>query len=114
MAQLTRPQGYRVVRELLPREGFGPDELLHWLEYVQRRNERAKRSQGKHPASLLKAAVVIPGRPRIMTDRRVTQKPLFPCDNPHEMSLRVNYSPKLFGKGLKPCRRILVRGLDNR
>ena len=71
---------------------------------------------GKHPSPLLKAkaAVVIPGRPRIMTDCRVTQKPLFPCDNPHQMSLRVNYAPKLFGKGLKPCRRVLVRGLDNR
>ena len=32
MPLITRPQVYRVVRELLPRERFGPEELLLWLE----------------------------------------------------------------------------------
>ena len=41
MPLITRPQVYRLVRELLPRERFGPEELLLWLEGVQRRNERA-------------------------------------------------------------------------
>ena len=40
MPLITRPQVYRLVRELLPRERFGPEELLLWLEGVQRRNER--------------------------------------------------------------------------
>ena len=31
MPLLTRPQVYRVVREMLPREKFGPNELLRWL-----------------------------------------------------------------------------------
>ena len=35
---------YRVVREMLPRERFGPDELLLWLMDTQLRNERARRS----------------------------------------------------------------------
>ena len=47
MPQITRPQVYRVVREMLPRERFGPDELLRWLEDVQRRNQRARRSREK-------------------------------------------------------------------
>ena len=29
--RITRPQVYRVVREMLPREWFGPAELLRWL-----------------------------------------------------------------------------------
>ena len=41
MPLITRPQVYRVVRELLPRERFGPEELLLWLDGVQQRNERA-------------------------------------------------------------------------
>ena len=52
MAQLTRPQGYRVVRGLLPWEGFGPDELLRWLEETQDSNERARRSHAKRRAAL--------------------------------------------------------------
>ena len=32
MPRITRPQVYRVVREMLPRERFGPEELLLWLE----------------------------------------------------------------------------------
>ena len=51
MPQITRPQVCRVVRELLPRERFGPDELLRWLEDVQQRNERAKRSHEKRRAA---------------------------------------------------------------
>ena len=42
MPRITRPQVYRVVREMLPRERFGPDELLRWLEDTQLRNERAR------------------------------------------------------------------------
>ena len=60
MPQLTRPQGYRVVRELLPREGFGPDELLHWLEDVQRRNERAKHSHEKRRSARCREASIAP------------------------------------------------------
>ena len=44
MPRITRPQVYRVVREMLPRERFGPDELLLWLVESQLRNERARRS----------------------------------------------------------------------
>ena len=44
MPRITRPQVYRVVREMLPRERFGPDELLLWLKESQLRNERACRS----------------------------------------------------------------------
>ena len=40
----TRPQVSRVVREMLPREMFGPDELLRWLEWTQQRNGRARLS----------------------------------------------------------------------
>ena len=35
MPRITRPQVYRVVREMLPRERFGPAELLRWLEDTQ-------------------------------------------------------------------------------
>ena len=44
MPRITRPQVCRVVREMLPREQFGPEELLLWLEETQLRNERALRS----------------------------------------------------------------------
>ena len=43
---------YRVVREMLPRERFGPDELLRWLEDTQDSNERARRSHAKRRAAL--------------------------------------------------------------
>ena len=68
MPQITRPQVCRVVREMLPRERFGPGELLRWLEDVQRRNERSRRSHekrrgrptlGRAQESLLEAVVVI-------------------------------------------------------
>jgi hypothetical protein len=35
MPLLTRPQTYRVVRELLPRVRFTPAELLRWLEEIR-------------------------------------------------------------------------------
>ncbi len=47
MPRITRPQVYRVVREMLPRERFGPEELLRWLEETQECNERASRSHAK-------------------------------------------------------------------
>ena len=47
MPQITRPQVYRVVREMLRRERFGPEELLRWLNESQRRNEQASRSHEK-------------------------------------------------------------------
>ena len=51
MPLITRPQVYRVVRELLPRERFGPEELLLWLDGVQQRNERARQSHEKRRAA---------------------------------------------------------------
>jgi hypothetical protein len=47
MPWITRPQVYRVMREMLPREQFGPAELLRWLESTQLHNERARRSYAK-------------------------------------------------------------------
>ena len=60
MPQITRPQVYRVVREVLPRERFGPEELLRWLEEVQLRNERARRSHEKQRAARCWAAPGVP------------------------------------------------------
>ena len=51
MPRITRPQVYRVVREMLPRERLGPEELLRWLEEIQDSNERARRSQAKRRAA---------------------------------------------------------------
>ena len=44
MPRITHPQVYRVVREMLPRKRFGPEELLGWLEWTQLSNEWASRS----------------------------------------------------------------------
>ena len=44
MPLITRPQVYRVVREMLPRERFWLEELLLRLKESQLRNERARRS----------------------------------------------------------------------
>ena len=52
MPRITRPQVYRVVREMLPRERFGLDELLRWLTETQDGNERARRSHAKRRAAL--------------------------------------------------------------
>ena len=51
MPRITRPQVYRVVRELMPKERFGPEELLLWLLNVQQRNERARLSHAKRRAA---------------------------------------------------------------
>ena len=59
MPRITRPQVYRVVREMLPRERFGPEELLRWLEDTQDSNERASRSHAKRRA-VLRASLDIP------------------------------------------------------
>ena len=54
MPLVTRPQVYRVVRGMLPRERFEPAELLRWFGDTQDSNERAKRSHAKrrpaHPS----------------------------------------------------------------
>ena len=55
MPQITRPQVYRVVREMLPRERFGPEELLRWLNESQRRNEQASRSHARRRSAAAKA-----------------------------------------------------------
>ena len=52
MPLITRPQVYRVVREMLPREQFGPAELLRWLAETQESNERARLSHAKRRAAL--------------------------------------------------------------
>ena len=52
MPRITRPQVYRVVREMLPREQFGPWKLLRWLEETQERNECARRSHARRRAAL--------------------------------------------------------------
>ena len=67
MPQITRPQVYRVVQEMLPRERFGPDELLRWWRtsnYVTSGPDALMRNvappaAGKHQASLLNIVVVI-------------------------------------------------------
>ena len=59
MPRITRSQVYRVVREMLPRERFGPTELLRWLEETQECNERARRSHAKRRAAL-RASLNIP------------------------------------------------------
>ena len=51
MPLITRPQVYRVVREMLPRQRFGPEELLRLLEAEQSRNQRASRSHAKRRAA---------------------------------------------------------------
>ena len=52
MPRITRPQVYRVVREMLPRERFGPEELLRLLQAEQLRNHRASRPHAKRRATL--------------------------------------------------------------
>ncbi len=50
MPQITRPQVSRVVRELLPQREWSKDELIGWLQEMQARNERVKRSHTKRRA----------------------------------------------------------------
>ena len=52
MPRITRPRVYRVVREMPPRERFGPDELPRWLKETRECNERARRSHAKRRAAL--------------------------------------------------------------
>ena len=47
MPPITRPQVYRVVPEMLPRERFGPQELLLSLKETQQRNQRASCSHAR-------------------------------------------------------------------
>ena len=66
MPQITRPQVYRVVREVLPRERWTRAQLLAWLLDTQRRNDRARLSHARrraarnltrtHPAAPARAA----------------------------------------------------------
>ena len=58
--RITRPQVYRVVREMLPRERFGPEELLRWLEDTQDSNERARRSHAKRRAAMRASPHILP------------------------------------------------------
>ena len=60
MLQITLPQVYRVVRETLPPERFGPDELMRWLEQTQECNERARRSHAKRRAALRASPNILP------------------------------------------------------
>ena len=60
MPLLTRSQVYRVVREMLPRERFGPNELLRWLGETQDSNERARRSHAKRRAALRTSPEILP------------------------------------------------------
>ena len=60
MPRITRPQVYRVVREMLPRELYGPRELLERLEDTQERNERARRSHERHRSAASRAPAGIP------------------------------------------------------
>ena len=55
MPRITRPQVYRVVREMLPRKQFGPVEPAprkRWLEDTQECNARARRSHAKRRVAL--------------------------------------------------------------
>ena len=65
MPLITRPQVYRVVRELLPKERFGPEELLLWLTDVQERNERARCSHKKRRAALGRNTSGLPHEPSL-------------------------------------------------
>ena len=47
MPQVTRQQVSRVLRELLPRREWSVVDLLEWMEDMQLRNERSKRSHLK-------------------------------------------------------------------
>jgi hypothetical protein len=56
MPQVTRQQVSRVLRELLPRRVWSVVDLLEWLEDMQLRNERAKRSHLKRRLAKLRKA----------------------------------------------------------
>ena len=54
MPLLTRQQVSRVLRELLPRREWSVVDLLEWMEDMQLRNERAKRSHLKRRLARLR------------------------------------------------------------
>jgi hypothetical protein len=56
MPLLTRQQVSRVLRELLPRRHWSVVDLLEWMEDMQLRNERAKRSHLKRRLAKLQKA----------------------------------------------------------
>ena len=56
MPLLTRQQVSRVLRELLPRRQWNVVDLLEWMEDMQLRNERAKRSHLKRRLAKLQKA----------------------------------------------------------
>ncbi len=56
MPQVTRQQVSRVLRELLPRRAWSVVDLLAWMEDMQLRNERAKRSHHKRRLAKLQKA----------------------------------------------------------
>ncbi len=60
MPLLTRSQVYRVVREMLPRENFGPQELLRWMEWTQQRGERSRLSHQRRRYRLHRQTSGIP------------------------------------------------------
>ena len=77
MPRITRPQVYRVVREMLPRKRFGPDELLRWLEDVQERGERARLSRQKRRSTCRAPAGIPPSRRRCNTRTRISDPSVF-------------------------------------
>jgi hypothetical protein len=54
MPLLTRQQVSRVLRELLPRRHWSGVDLLEWMQEMQLRNERAKRSHLKRRLARLR------------------------------------------------------------
>ena len=54
MPLLTRQQVSRVLRELLPRRHWSAVDLLEWMQDMQLRNERAKRSHLKRRLARLR------------------------------------------------------------
>ncbi len=54
MPLLTRQQVSRVLRELLPRREWSVVDLLEWMQDMQLRNERAKRSHLKRRLARLR------------------------------------------------------------
>ena len=56
MPLLTRQQVSRVLRELLPRREWSVVDLLEWMQDMQLRNERAKRSHLKQRLAKLQKA----------------------------------------------------------
>ena len=55
MSRITRPQVYRVVREMLPQERFEPQDLLRWLKRSQLHNERVRRSHERRRSTHAKS-----------------------------------------------------------